>query len=53
MKAKRRKLRKYLCETCGKEMAITVPPYLRERMRRNGTICECDDLYFKKPKRWK
>jgi len=53
MKAKRKKIKTHLCEKCGKELAISVPQYLREALRRNGTICECDELYFKKPKRHK
>jgi len=38
---KRKKLKKHLCDKCGKELRITVPPYLREGLKRNGQLCEC------------
>jgi hypothetical protein len=47
---KKKKLRTYLCDKCGKELPITVPPYLREGLRKQGRLCECNGGFcFKKP----
>lgn len=37
MKVKRRRLGQYRCWLCGKDLAITTPPYLRDN------ICRCEE----------
>ena len=37
MNVKRRRLGQYRCWLCGKDLAITTPPYLR------NNICHCEE----------
>jgi hypothetical protein len=42
MRTKKRKIGRHLCEKCGKDLVISVHPYLRDGLRKNKTICECN-----------
>jgi len=41
MKTKVNKLNQHICSECGKQLAITVPPYLRKSLQEQKRLCEC------------
>jgi hypothetical protein len=40
---RKRRLTQHRCEKCGKHIDITIAPYLRGVMRKQGKLCECED----------